>query len=366
MKKKSRIRRKNLIKIVTAAEAVTALCIVGCSGKFIFSMVSNINEIPQISAVHSDELLLDASQPDEENSAPCTYIQKNKTDAFDGQLVLVNNNHGYRFADNTDALIPAHEIKNSSYSLIDHSVILKEETILALNSLFEDFEAQAENFDELYEIIIQSGYRSVAKQSVIYNDDLAANGTHTSSRAAKPGSSEHHTGYAVDFKVVTDDKKISVLENSGIFSWIYENSYKYGLVQRYTEDKAYLTDVLARSYHFRYVGIPHAYYMHENNLCLEEYIDLLENYEFDKKHLEINTDTYAYEVYYIRAETEGDTKVYVPKNSEYSISGNNIDGFIVTVLKGTATAEPVSSDNTAFTEVPSSEMPDIMTGTEVS
>lgn len=328
MKKKSRIRRKNLIKIVTAAEAVTALCIVGCSGKFIFSMVSNINEIPQISAVHSDELLFDASQPDE-NSVPCTYVQKNKTDAFDGQLVLVNNNHGYRFADNTDALIPAHEIKNSSYSLIDHSVILRKETIEALNALLEDFEAQAENFDELYEIIIQSGYRSVAKQSIIYNDDLAANGTHTSSRAAKPGSSEHHTGYAVDLSLFHNGGSVEY-DGTGDYKWINDNCYKYGFIVRYKAEKSDITGIESEPWHLRYIGIPHSYAIEINGVCYEEYIKLLKNFSFEKPYTITIEGGKTYQIYYVPLE-EDITEIPVPDNFEYSISGNNFDGFIVTV-----------------------------------
>ena len=328
-----------------------------------FSSISDSDNSEPFSDSYSLIETTTAGSYDESNNEPeitaIDFSQYNTIDkSYDaiaiGELVVVSKSHKSSFPDIESELVTFPYRTERTYRVTDYVELKVYESIVeAVENMLGDFCAETGNHD----VTITAGYRNEEKQS----EALA-----TGYSKDDVGASEHHTGYAVDFKIVTDDKKISVLENSGIFSWIYENSYKYGLVQRYTEDKAYLTDVLARSYHFRYVGIPHAYYMHENNLCLEEYIDLLENYEFDKKHLEINTDTYAYEVYYIRAETEGDTKVYVPKNSEYSISGNNIDGFIVTVLKGTATAEPVSSDNTAFTEAPSSEMPDIMTGTEVS
>ena len=303
-----------------------------------------------------------AGSYDESNNEPEISIDFNQYNTIDksydsialGELTVVSKAHKSSLPDIESELVTFPYRTERTYRVTDYVELKVYESVVeAVENMLGDFCAETANHD----VTITAGYRNETKQQ----EALASGYSKDDS-----GASEHHTGYAVDFKVVTDDKKISVLENSGIFSWIYENSYKYGLVQRYTEDKAYLTDVLARSYHFRYVGIPHAYYMHENNLCLEEYIDLLKNYEFDKKHLEINTDSYAYEVYYIHAETEGSTKVYVPKNSEYSISGNNIDGFIVTVLKGAASAEPVNSDNTAFTEAPSSEVPDIMTSTEVS
>lgn len=262
-----------------------------------------------------------------------TSIEKSYDSIAIGELAVVSKTHKSTFPDIESELITFPYRTERTYRVTDY-VDLKvyESVVEAVESMLGDFYAETGNHD----VTITAGYRDEAKQ----NEALATNYSKD-----EAGTSEHHTGYAVDFKVVTDDMKISTLENSGIFSWIYENSYKYGLVQRYTEEKAYVTDVLARSYHFRYVGIPHAYYMHENNLCLEEYIDLIKEYTFDTKHLEINTDTSAYEVYYIQSEESGNTKVYVPKNSEYSISGNNIDGFIVTVLKGSALPAVTDTDS---------------------
>lgn len=237
-----------------------------------------------------------------------------------GELALVSKSHKSTFPDIEDELITFPYRTERTYRVTDYFELkLYESAVEAIENMLGDFY----NETDCHDVTISSGYRNEEKQNELIQTGYTKD---------EAGSSEHHTGYAFDFKVVTDDMKISNLENKDIFSWIYENCYRYGIVQRYTEDKAYVTDMLARSYHFRYVGIPHAYYMHENNLCLEEYIELLQDYSFDKKHLEINTGRSLYEVYYVKAQ-EGTTSVYVPKNSEYSVSGNNIDGFIVTVLK---------------------------------
>ena len=37
-----------------------------------------------------------------------------------------------------------------------------------------------------------------------------------------------------------------------------------------------------------------------------------------------------WEIYSVKAAAEGDTSVPVPKNYPYTVSGNNVDGFIVT------------------------------------
>ncbi|MGN0606069.1 MAG: M15 family metallopeptidase [Oscillospiraceae bacterium] len=257
-----------------------------------------------------------------------------------GELSLVNKTHPSTFPDMESELTTFTFKPERKYRVTDYvNLKLCETVVYAVDSMLSDF------YDATgcYDVTVTSGYRDEEKQNEMIETKYSKDTV---------GLSEHHTGYAVDFKVVTDDMKISVLENTGVFSWIYENSYKYGLVQRYTEDKAYATDILARSYHFRYVGIPHAWYMHECNLCLEEYLELLKSYTFDTKHLEITAGGSAYEVYYIQAENDGDTSVYVPKNSEYYVSGNNTDGFIVTVLKSNSqeteeTAPPVDEPTEA-------------------
>ena len=68
--------------------------------------------------------------------------------------------------------------------------------------------------------------------------------------------------------------------------------------------------------------------MAEQNLCLEEYIELLRNYSCDGPHLQISANGKDYEVYFCSGMT-----AYVPVSGNYSISGNNVDGFIVTIEK---------------------------------
>ena len=71
----------------------------------------------------------------------------------------------------------------------------------------------------------------------------------------------------------------------------------------------------------------------ENGICLEQYIELMRMYPFNGEHLLI-TDYNAemYEIYYVSKDMESEfTQVPVPKDKSYTISGDNIGGFIVTV-----------------------------------
>ena len=80
------------------------------------------------------------------------------------------------------------------------------------------------------------------------------------------------------------------------------------------------------------------------DLCLEEYIEYLKSYTADGKYLTLlddgdvsymyagNTLKCAYAVYYVPASGGESTEILIPKDTEYDISGNNTDGFVV-VLK---------------------------------
>jgi len=54
-------------------------------------------------------------------------------------------------------------------------------------------------------------------------------------------------------------------------SWLKENSYKYGFIQRYPAGKENITRMLEHRGLYRYVGIDVAKIIHDNNWCLEEY-----------------------------------------------------------------------------------------------
>ena len=82
---------------------------------------------------------------------------------------------------------------------------------------------------------------------------------------------EHITGLAVDMHNCTVSD-VS-FKNTDAFRWLEENCWKFGFIIRYPEGKAALTGVSFRPWQFRYVGRSHAKIIHENNLCLEEYLE---------------------------------------------------------------------------------------------
>ena len=139
-------------------------------------------------------------------------------------------------------------------------------------------------------------------------------------------------GRTFDMFRMNDDGTTPYFTGEGDAAWFGDNACRFGFIVRYPEGKDEATGEKARTYTYRYVGAPHASYMHENGLCFEEYIAEVKTHTKDDP-LTVAVDGVVSLIYYVPASEEGDTDVTVPKDKEYTVSGNNFDGFIVTVKK---------------------------------
>lgn len=126
-----------------------------------------------------------------------------------------------------------------------------------------------------------SAYRTYAYQENLYNKRVKRfmneqgmseeeAKKEAATRVAIPGTSEHHLGLAVDINSVETS-----FENTKAFKWLQKNAENYGFVLRYPKDKKAITKIIYEPWHYRYVGVEHAKEMNRLGLCLEEYIDLL-------------------------------------------------------------------------------------------
>jgi len=266
-------------------------------------------------------------------------ISKLNADMYTGNLIVVNANHEYVFPTSIADIIPMYsarpEVTLGGKTVMAYKVggselpSMKAEALTALNSLAIDFVNETKLTS--LEIGTNDAWRSRETQAELYAKYPTS--------ASKTGFSEHNTGLGVNFNIM-DDKggiySIGSTENADCvkaYSWLSINAYKYGFVERFKASKKSITGV-TDNYHFRYVGVGHAYYMSQNNLCLEEYIDLLHTYTYGGNHLCFNADGINYEIYYIAYNKNAkSTEVYVPTDASYTISGDNYSGFIVTITR---------------------------------
>lgn len=118
-----------------------------------------------------------------------------------------------------------------------------------------------------------SGYRSYRRQNEIFKLNLRKDREKANRYSAKPGQSEHQTGFAIDITCESCDfKLIEEFAKTKEYIWLKENVHKFGFVIRYPEGKEEITGYLFEPWHLRYVGKELAKELCEKNLTLEEYI----------------------------------------------------------------------------------------------
>lgn len=172
-----------------------------------------------------------------------------------------------------------------------------------------------------------SGYRSREEQVKIFEDSLEENGrAFTETYVAFPGCSEHQTGLAIDLakKAEEIDFICPDFPREGICQEFRKQAAEYGFIERYPKEKEAITGIGEEPWHFRYVGTPHAQIMREKEMVLEEYAAWLKQFSVEKPFRWQEN-----RIYYVKGQEE--TMIPIPDNTEYHISGNNIDGFVVTL-----------------------------------
>lgn len=149
----------------------------------------------------------------------------------------------------------------------------------ALRQLFADAKAAG------LPMQMVSGYRTVEYQRGLVQRSIqqrinrgmsrAAAEAETALYVAKPGYSEHNLGLAAD--IVSSDwySKNSGLESwfdqTPHYAWLAENAWKYGFILRYPKDKVAITQIGYEPWHYRYVGLETARFIHYEGITLEEY-----------------------------------------------------------------------------------------------
>jgi D-alanyl-D-alanine carboxypeptidase len=126
-------------------------------------------------------------------------------------------------------------------------------------------------------LIIQSAYRSYAEQKTIHARQVEKYGLKAGEAlAARPGYSEHQTGWAVDVSARGQGCQIRVcFGQTKAGSWIAQNAYKYGFIIRYPNYATPVTGYQYEPWHLRYVGKGLAKVMRDDKIStLEKFFKL--------------------------------------------------------------------------------------------
>ena len=132
---------------------------------------------------------------------------------------------------------------------------------------------------------VPAGYRSYDLQTTLYQRKVSYYKnlgygqtdaeTYGGQVVAPPGASEHQTGLAIDV-TANGTGLTESFASTQAGQWLAEHSWEYGFILRYPQDRTEDTGYIYEPWHFRYVGLPHAEYIHKHNLILEEYVRQLQ------------------------------------------------------------------------------------------
>lgn len=133
----------------------------------------------------------------------------------------------------------------------------------AVCSSYRTLEYQEDLYQNRIERYLEEGY---SEEDAIR---LAGNSV------AVPGTSEHQLGLALD---IVDNRNWRLDESQAEMptqKWLMENSWRYGWILRYPNEKSAITGIIYEPWHYRYVGKEIAKEIYELDMCLEEYLMML-------------------------------------------------------------------------------------------
>lgn len=250
------------------------------------------------------------------------YLSFSEEQLHTGDLILVNAEYGYDFDANAALeIVKIRDAQSFPYPLSKEEFSIAGKVMSSLDAMIRDCnEAMGTEYTS-----ISSAWRSKEYQQNVWDEIQDLYGEDYARKyVAVPGFSEHHTGLALDLGIIYSDGSEGTFSESENAVWMAENSWRYGFVRRYAEDKQDITGISNEAWHFRYTGIPHAAYMHEHNLCLEEYLDYLKNETSQESPLTVTADGKTWKIFYT-----SEQKIPAPEG-EITVSGDNRGGYIVT------------------------------------
>ena len=133
---------------------------------------------------------------------------------------------------------------------------------LTMVSAFRDIALQTRNFNNKKNSYINSGMSEKAAYAK------------TATIIAVPGTSEHHTGLALDILCSSYGSLTAGFDQTKAYKWLNEHCTEYGFIMRYAKDKQSVTKIIYEPWHYRFVGIANAKKIAATGLCYEEYLGI--------------------------------------------------------------------------------------------
>nr|WP_254703260.1 M15 family metallopeptidase [Pseudarthrobacter sp. C4D7] len=201
-------------------------------------------------------------------SASAALARQFSLDDPAGPWVIVNKHRALNPAD----YVPADLVRPAvAISAAGEAALLNSTTAAAAEEMF------AAAARDGVAVVLASGYRSYNTQVTTYNGYVAARGQADADTAsARPGHSEHQTGWAFD---IGDGGGACSFQpcfaEQPAATWVKANGHRFGFVVRYQWMLHPITGYYYEPWHLRYVGVEAATDMLNRGIgTLEEYFGL--------------------------------------------------------------------------------------------
>ena len=292
MKRKKKLKTKNfLVFIIIIILIITSIIYGITKSKSNNTDSKGMNKIENKDKVNNTKELTELEKAkkdldyykDEYEDAYKEYREKNKDLSIEKVITNVNIGLNYDYYTHTKATkdLNTNTILVNKYNYLTEDYVpenlqtvdkkYSSKTLQLVDYAKEAFEELSEAASkENYTVLAMSSYRSYQYQYNLYNRYVSTDGVKAADTySARPGYSEHQTGLAVD--VYNGKEDFTNFEKTKEYNWMQDNAYKFGFILRFPKDKVLETGYQYESWHYRYVGKEIAKYIHDNNLCFEEY-----------------------------------------------------------------------------------------------
>jgi len=243
-----------------------------------------------------------------------------------GTLLAVNDEQIFRY--HVASLLPASDI-SSSISVVNEQNLVRlygkksQNYLLASSQIFLKADAFQSWEDLMAAFVTDTGKKSVQVVSAyVYNGTESLYSPFVTGYSLAINLYENGANYSLassEKTVTVNGKTMTCLD------WFQDNCVRYGFI--YTGLEGDQAKTLAT---FRYVGVPHALAMQKlDYVDTQEYTDFLRNGSQNHTVTDFENDITWNIGFYPVDKKEVLTKIAVPKGAVYTVSGNNVDGFIV-------------------------------------
>ena len=247
------MNKKTLLEIFAVAGI---FCLAGCEKK---AYAQSSNQVAKIPSAEEEKFSRVFQKMSARAKEAICVTEENKTEFIKDLYAILEEEKTFRQDDKSlFFLIDKKHTASSSYAPKD-LVFLKKNSLFDLNKA--GMKIRPEAYSALNEmaqaalndgirLLVSSAYRSYSYQENLFNYWVSVDGLEEAEReSARPGTSQHQLGTAVDFGSISDD-----FDKTQMGQWVYKNAADYGWSLSFPKGYEDVTGYRWECWHFRYIG----------------------------------------------------------------------------------------------------------------